>query len=800
MAPRFSPATLVALELPAVLALLSELAATDAGRAAALALAPAASEEELAARRRRYEEAVLLLIEGRLVPSFDEPVLPVFERLASAQLDPTPGDLLLLADLLAASRDVAARILAGPAAFPELATAARALPDVERLRRRIAAVFDRRGRVKDDASPALAKLRARVRGVREALHRDLQGTLSRYREQLAEETIPLHEGRLVLLVKTGARGQLRGLVHGRSGSGKSVYFEPLEVVEGNNRLSEAIAEEEEERARIVAELLAAAREALPALASHRDFVAGLDLLQAAARFAELARGRLTESAAGGELRLVAARHPLLEVGLAALRERALGTSGHTGAVVPLDLELDGERRVLVVTGPNAGGKTVALKTVGLLALMTQCGLPVPAAAGTRLPFLGAAVVALGDEQDLLADRSTFSGRLLRLGEAWEVAVPGALVLLDELGSGTDPEEGAALAVALLERLLAGGCLAVLTTHLTRLAAAALETPGAACAAMEFDGATGAPTFRLLPGAPGASEALALARRLGLDPGWIGRAESLLAPEHRRLQTLLHEVERTKLELAEKINEVERLRERQLIQVREMEDERSELQAERREISGRLRRELEAFRSGVAGRLREEEGRLRAEFAEGRRKGVAARATDRLFAEAPAALVESEVGSGVFAIGVGELVRHTRLGWVGKVEKLFAVGSEAEVAVAGKRVRSPVAELSPVLGEEAAPERRARPRPLEGRPAAEPAAELHLIGERVEPALERLDAYLDQALLAGRGEVRIVHGHGSGRLRQAVRAHLRGHPAVAAFRGGAANEGGDGATVVTLREE
>ncbi len=799
MTPLFSPATLAGLELPAVLALLSELAATDVGHTAALALAPAASEEELAARRRRYEEAVLLLIEGRLVPSFEEPLLPVFERLATTQLDPTAADLLLLADLLSASRDVAARILAGAASFPELGTAGRALPEVEPLRRRIAAVFDRRGRVKDDASPALAKLRARVRGVREGLHRDLQGTLSRYQEHLAEETIPLHEGRLVLLVKTGARGQLRGLVHGRSGSGKSVYFEPLELVEGNNRLSEAIAEEEEERSRIVAELLAAARAALPALAAHREFVAGLDLLQAAARFAELARGRLAEVAESGELRLVAARHPLLEAGLAALRERALGTSGHSGAVVPLDLELDGERRVLVVTGPNAGGKTVALKTVGLLALMTQCGLPVPAAAGTRLPFVAAAVAALGDEQDLLADRSTFSARLLRLGEAWEAAGPGALVLLDELGSGTDPEEGAALAVALLERLLAGGCLAVLTTHLTRLAAAALEAAGAACAAMEFDGATGAPTYRLLPGAPGASEALALARRLGLDPGWIARAESLLEPKHRGLQTLLQEVEKTRLELAERVNEVERLRGEQLIQVREMERERSELVSERREVAGRLRRELEAFRSEVAGRLREEEGRLREAFAEGRRKGIAAQATDRLFANVPAALVELDSSLQSSEVAVGERVRHRRLGWEGKVEKLFANGSTAEVAVAGKRVRCPVAELSPVAGE-VQPARRALGWRSEAAPAPELVAELHLIGERVEPALERLDAYLDTALLAGRGEVRVVHGHGTGRLKQAVRAHLRGHPAVAAFRAGAANEGGDGATVVTLRGE
>ncbi len=797
--PPASPTTRNVLELPAVLALLSELAATDLGREAASALATAASEEELAARRRRYEEARLLLVEGRLVPAFEEPLAPVFERLASTRLEPGPTDLLLLADLLAASHEAASRVAAGEATVPELAAEVRTLPVVDPLRRRIGAVFDRRGRMRDDASPALARLRARVRGVREGLNRDLQGTLVRHREHLAEETIPLREGRLVLLVKVGAQGRLRGLVHGRSGSGRSLYFEPLEIVDGNNRLSEAIAEEDEERARIIADLVASARAVLPELARHRAFIAGLDLLQAAVRFAELTNGRLAELADAGTLCLVAARHPLLDPALAALRERALGTRGHTGAVVALDLELDAEARVLVVTGPNAGGKTVALKTVGLLALMAQCGLPVPVAPGTRLPWLRTAVAALGDDQDLLADRSTFSGRLLRLAEAWEAAGPGSLVLLDELGSGTDPEEGAALAVALLERLLAAGGLAVLTTHLTRLAAAALEAPGAACAAMEFDAATGAPTYRLLPGAPGASEALALARRLGLDPAWIRRAESLLDPEHRGLQRLLKEVEEVRLELAGKLIAVERQSTEQQIQIREMEQERAALEEERRSLSARLRGALDAFRAEVARRLMEEEARLKAAFAEGRRKGLASEAVGRLFAQPPTELVESNGAISQDSIVVGDRVRHRALGWDGLVERI-AHGS-AEVSVAGKRLRCPVGELSriPPVGERGVEGRsaagRSRPRLP---PTPEIAAELHLIGERVEPALERLDAYLDQALLAGREELRIVHGHGSGRLKRAVREHLRSHPAVAESRAGGANEGGDGATVVRLR--
>lgn len=816
--PLFSPvlseATAQALEFPSLLALLAELAASDLGRDRALALRPFEEEADLRTRRRRLDEVSRLLVQGPLVPAFEVPVGALLERLITGR-PPLEGlDLVRLADLGKASRAAAARIREADPACPALAELLAGLPDLDPLLRRIDRTLDRRGEVREDASPALAALRRRIRQVRDQIYRELGEYAEGHREDLAEDTIPLRGGRLVVMLQAGARGRGGGLVHGRSATGKSLYFEPLDVVESNNSLQQSVEDEEAERRRILAELLAEARAAIPALELHAALFAELDLLQASVRFGDRCGGILPDIAPRHELRLLAARHPLLDPRLADLREEALGQAGHSGEIVPLDIELSAARRILVVTGPNAGGKTVALKTCGLLALAAQCGLPIPVAPGSRVPVLARLVATVGDEQDLLADRSTFSGRLLRLKEAWEMAGPDSLVLLDELGSGTDPEEGAALSIALVEGLLGKGSLALITTHLAQLAAAALEMGGAACAAMEFDPETGRPTFRLVPGPPGASEALALARRLGLPPEWLDRAEARLGSEHRDLRRLLAEVERVRRELTETLArleteaaDAEKLR-------RRLDAERLALEEERRSVGRRLRAELDGFRRETADRLRHEVERLRESFEEGRRRNLAAEAAERLFAAAP--VFEEEGAEPSAPVTVGQTVRHVGLGWEGVLDKLEP--DRAEVLVRGKRVRCRPEELAPARPEARAGDAAVRrptpvPRPRTvplpsngGKPGRGPGdldergalPELNLIGQRVESALEELDAYLDQALLASRKEVRVIHGHGTGRLRQAVRDHLRGHPGVTGQRPGAPNEGGNGATVVTLR--
>ncbi len=791
-----SRATAAALELPTLLALVADAAATDAGRRRVLDLAPAAGPDELELRRGRFEEAQRLVAERALVPGFEESLIELAAALEASREALTGDDLVVLGAMLRATRDAAAAIAAADPPCPRLAARAAEAADLEPLRRKIERTLDRRGRVRDDASPRLVELGRTVRRSRQQLYDRLEGFVAEHREDLSEETVPLVGGRLVVMLHAGSRGRAPGIVHGRSGTGKSFYFEPLEAVESNNRLQEAQQDEEEERQRLLAELVGEARRAALEIRGHLALVAELDALQAAARFAAASGARLAEIGERHRLALVGARHPLLDPKLAELRRRALGHPGHTLPIVPLDLELDADRRVLVVTGPNAGGKTVALKTVGLLALATGCGLPVPAERGTRLPAFRRVVATVGDEQDLLADRSTFSGRLLRLKEAWEAADPDALVLLDELGSGTDPEEGTALSIALLEGLLERGPLAVVTTHLAPLAAAALEREGAACAAMEFDGETGEPTYRLQPGPPGGSEALSLARRLGLASGLIDRAEELLGPGHRELRKLLAEVEGLRRELRGSAEEAERER-RELAAEREAAERLTrDLEEERKVLGKRLKKELESFRRKVTAELRGERERLLERLESGRRRGLVGESVERLFEEAPRFAGDGDEEEGR-PLEVGAEVEHRTMGWRGELEKLSA--SRAQVRVGGKRLRCAPGDLRRVAGEPGTSGGRP-PRVAASPSVAEPevADEINLIGRRVEPALEELDRYLDRALLGARDRVRVVHGHGTGRLKAAVRDFLRGHPAIASLRPGRANEGGDGATVAILK--
>ncbi len=491
-----------------------------------------------------------------------------------------------------------------------------------------------------------------------------------------------------------------------------------------------------------------------------------------------------------------------------MRAEALGQPGREEAIVPLAIELSDARRILVVTGPNAGGKTVSLKTTGVLALMAMCGLPIPAATGSRVPFLSPPG---GDRRRRAGPAGRplhLQRRLLRLKEAWEAAGPDSLVLLDELGSGTDPEEGAALSSALLEGLLEKGSLGIITTHLAQLAAAALEYDGASCAAMEFDPNTGRPTFHLLPGPPGASEALALARRLGLPAEWLDLAEERLGSEHRDLRRLIAEVERVRQELTETRERLETEHEDAVKLRRRLAEERAALEEERRSTGKKMRTRAGRLRRQTSERLRREEERLRERFDEGRRRGLAAEAVQTLFAEAPA-FVEEAAGARGGPLAVGQTVRHVGLGWTGVLEKLEP--GKAEVLVRGKRVRCRPDELAPSgtdRKEREAPSPAAREmRSVAGAArgttgdideAASVPPEINLIGMRVEPALEELESYIDRAMLASRKEVRVIHGHGSGRLRQAVRQYLRAHRGIAEIRSGAPNEGGDGATIVTFR--
>lgn len=779
-----------ALEFPTLLTMVAELAATDLGRDAILDRIPFPSLEDYHRHVEIYGEVKALLAEGTLVHSVERAMRPLLASFTRMGVTTTGRDLLDLADYLNHSERLVRRLRHSEhhSRLKELSTG---LVSLEGLITKTRESLDSRGEVRDDASPLLVELRGRISRERNDLYERLGTIAGQHRDRLADDTIPMRGGRLVLTIPTGAKGELPGLVHGRSGSGKSFYLEPLEVVDGNNRLQHATAEEEAERRRIMAELLEGFEASAPEIRDHANFLTRVDVLQALCWWADRAEGRLVELGAK-TLHLNQARHPLIDPRLSGLREEALGSPSRGDKVVPLDLHLDEENRILVVTGPNAGGKTVVLKTAGLTVLAARFGIPMPVGPGSTVPFVDRVFASVGDEQDILTEKSTFSGRLLRLKEVWDEAGENALVLFDELGAGTDPEEGSALAIAFLEGLLDRRVLGVMTTHLIALASKALEGRGALCASMEYDPETGEPRYRIQLGPPGGSRALDLAYRLGLDPKLLGRAGELLGTEAQNLRRLLAEVEKQRESLQNQEDQLVREIEDAEALTRRLAVSEEALRQEKKKLAGRMKSELETFRRDVREKLRKKIEKLPATVSGASRRTLGGRITQELWEDAPKVkLPQEEEGS--LEIREGSRVKHRLLGWVGQVEVLK--GEKATVLVSGKRLRCQLKEL---LGLESLDKsKKSATRVSVGSAAGTVASELNLIGLRVEEALERVEGYLDQALVAQVSSVRIVHGHGTGRLRRGVREYLKKYAAISSFRPGKSNEGGDGATVVVF---
>ena len=719
-----------------------------------------------------------------------------------------PEELLDVASLMGTAHAVRQAFKGEAAKYPRLTEAAAALVDFRHLSTAIRRAILPNGEISDDASPQLKRIRESMATARVKIHKSLEGILRARGEPVGEDYVTLRNERFVIPVRAADRRAVPGVVHGASATGQTVFVEPLEAIDLNNRLVQLTEDEVAEIARILEELTDRVRAERGPLEAAAAQLAHLDSVFARARFARELDCVMPEFTKGNLLRLDAARNPVLEATLRPQGRKA----------VALSLGLGGGETVMVISGPNTGGKTVALKSVGLAALSAQSGIPV-AAERAEMPIFDHVLADIGDEQSIAADLSTFSAHMLNLKSMLETATERSLILVDEMGTGTAPEEGAALAVALLEEFRTRHALTIATTHHDRLKSYASTTPGIVNAAMEFDEVNLRPTYRLLVGVPGTSSGIEIARRLGLPTRVVEHAKASLSPESREARDLISYLHRSR-------DEMEAIKREAREELAQVEVERSTLQtewvgrqkkriAELEKSFQETQKRLEGEVASVTAEIHDRALRAQLEKQSGKRMGKLA---SDARADADAAVLDT-LASSQADLGVGteaplkavapeQLIAGLRVVVKGFKQPLIfrrLDGRMAEVEAGPLRMRVP---LSDVIGididaKSAKADLSASARPsgvtVHTQQSDEPAnEEINVIGCTVEEATRRVDKFLDEAALSSLPSIRIIHGHGTGALRRGLAEFLSTHPLVDKVRHEAEDRGGTAITIAELR--
>lgn len=799
--------TTTKLELDKILDRLSGYAAFSASRELLEQLTPTRSLDEALYRQQETSEARDLLAEHELVSVGGARDVRPYAGYARREITLSAEQLLAIQATLISAEKLKNTITRASERYPLLAEYAIGLDGGKPVVNAITSTIDDNGEVMDSASPELARVRRELQVTHSRLQSRMQGLLSKHATYLQEALITQRDGRYVLPVKADARGRVKGIVHDHSSSGATIFVEPLETVEINNQIRELGIAEQNEILRILRNLTLLVGNHADTIHWTVDALASLDAAFAKAKFANVMLAnepQLVDFEAnrmpGSTIRLYNARHPLIDA----------------AQVVPIDVEIDADTYMLVITGPNTGGKTVSLKTVGLLTLMAQCGLHIPASADSVLTVFDAVYADIGDEQSIEQSLSTFSAHLTHIIDILKNVDDRSLVLLDELGSGTDPAEGAAIARAIMNDLLERGITTFVATHYPELKLYAHSTRGVRNASMEFDVETLSPTYRLIIGLPGRSNALAIATRLGLDNRIINEARGYVGADDLHADDLLDEIHRTRDE------------------IRFMQDRLLRTEEDARILRDRLQQRLddiERERDGILETARIEAHTeleiLQQEMAELRRKLQAVPPTYKAEKDASSeALREIESSAGVLTelvskpqksrkarksspgepevpaeqdtpaeLEIGDLVFVFSLNSEGEIVSIN--GDDLEVQVGQFRVRT-AAEGVEYRSKRESKRKRAEagsssPAPKKPRPES-PGLELHLLGLTLDDALPLLEEYLDQAYLSGLPWVRIVHGKGTGVLRRGVRDTLSKSPLIKGHKSAAANDGGDGVTI------
>jgi DNA mismatch repair protein MutS2 len=693
------------------------------------------------------------------------------------------------------------------AKFPLFVARSSSLVDFRELQNAIRRCVLPNGEISGDASSTLRRIRASILQTRDSIQKVLKQILRSRQAESGEDYVTLRNDRFVIPVRSEHRRNVQGIIHGASATGQTVFVEPFETVETNNQLVQLAEDETAEIFRILKELTQRLQRMIGPLQSASQTIAEFDSVFARGRFARDFDACIPEFTESEELRLDSARHPVLEDKL----------RGENRRIVPMSLALGGDERLLVISGPNTGGKTVALKTTGIAALSGQAGVPV-AAQRAILPLFDRVLVDIGDEQSIAADLSTFSAHMLNLRSMLEEATPKSLVLVDEIGTGTAPEEGAALAEALLDEFHKKNCFVLATTHHDRLKTYAATTPGVVNAAVEFDDVNLRPTYRLMLGVPGGSSGIAIAQRLGLPREIIERARELMTPELHEAADLIAYLHRSR-------DELDRLRAQMTEERQALEKEREKLRAEwvyrqKQRIAqlesnfAEMQKRYEENVAAIVEAVKDRELRKQIQKTAGRKlSDVRGEAKEELNAAVVQVISESQKDLGLktespeaidaFALQSGTKIRVR--GFNKPVIFRRLDGSSAEIEAGPLRMKVAVDEIIGVEGE------------TPGKVAAQPnkrdnvtvksrsddasssgSGEINVIGMTVEQASELVDKFIDESVLASRPRVRIIHGHGTGALRRGLAEFLRTHPSVAQSSFETEEHGGKAITVVELR--
>ncbi|MDQ3346471.1 MAG: Smr/MutS family protein [Acidobacteriota bacterium] len=836
-----------ALEFDRIVHAVRRFALTPTGAARLARLEPLVEPAAVSAALDATAEAARFLDDNALGLQAPEDLETLLESLSVEGRALEAGHLLALASFLASVDSACAAIRRGRGAFPLLRVISDRAASFEREIADVRGKIDPAGEVLDEASPELRSIRERLRKQRTRL----RGTLESYlrgkdtSKYLQQQIVTDRNGRYVLVVRSEHRTAIPGIVHGSSGSGASLFLEPLSTVEINNDIVALEQQEGEEVRRILLALADAFRRRGDDMERTVQAATELDVLQARAHFSRMVDGVPPGISTDGRLELRGARHPLL---IPAVRRHIADAAGDASAAtsapdegapalrpagaarlappadaapVPVDVLLIPPVGVLIITGPNTGGKTVALKTAGLLSLMAQAGLLIPAAEGSSIPVFRTIFADIGDEQSISASLSTFSAHIANIVSMDKALALPALVLLDEAGAGTDPLEGGALAMAIIDHFRRRGAMVIATTHYDALKSYASTTEGVMAAGFGFNPETFAPTYRLNYGAPGSSLALEIANRLGMPADVIEQARALRSARETQLAEHLAKVDRDMQALEHQHRLAARERETLAdtagkLQAREQ-DLRNREETFRRRLEERIqerlrdaRREIDAVIEGLKARTEalaaEAERRIAPRLVPTGESG-AARAEARAAIEAIGdrlRIPPDAVAAGPGPVGpgrqpaVGDRVLVGAFGLEGVVQALH--DRDAEVDVRGKRLRARVDELRVVTPAAALQAQPGRVRVnVDLQPREGSLSELNVIGLHVDEALERTEKFLDEALLSELKSVRLIHGFGTGQLRRAIASFLQSHPFVVQFAPAPPNQGGGGVTVAELKE-